>query len=181
MMHAMTRPASRTHRWPAVARRILPPLLALAVVAMVGWVALGPDVDPTAKALAKHVARKACGGPDGFLGGSTVIEEDAIPAIAEPAARLAAGSADRVSYIACEDGFADAGTFLLGFATPADLDAALASVAQAEPAGRLCLLDSELFTPGFGSGDAFATTCDALGGIELGADPGGVPRTASID
>lgn len=180
-MLAMTGPAPETHRWAAAVRRLLPAFLALALAGMLGWVVLGPDEDPTAKALAKRVARESCGIPGGLFSGSTVIEDDAIPAITEPAARLAAQRADRVSYIACEDGVADAGTFLLAFATSADLDAALATVARSAPAGRLCLLDSELFTPGFGSGGAFQATCSALDGVALGGlGPQAVRRPAPI-
>lgn len=167
-MPLMTGPARRTSRWTASARRLLPALLALALVGMLGWVVLGPDEDPTARALAKRVAREACGPPDGLLGGSAVIEEEAIGAIDDPAARLAARRADRVAHIACEEGVVEAGTYLLAFATSADLDAALAAIARSAPAGRLCLLDSELFTPGFGSGGAFGATCSALDGVELG-------------
>lgn len=165
-----------------MARRLLPALLTLALVGMLGWVVLAPDVDPTAKALAKRVAREACGEPGGLLSGSIVIEDDVIPAIAGPAARLAAERADRLFYIACEGGITDAGTFLLGFATSTDLDAALATVGRSAPAGRLCRLDSELFTPGFGSGGAFGATCSALGGVELGGiEPRAVRRPATID
>ncbi len=178
---SVTGPAWRTDRWTAGARRLLPALLALILAGMLGWVVLGPDEDPTAKALAKRVAREACGPPDGLLGSSTVIEDGAIGAIAGPAARLAARRADRVSYIACEDGVVEAGTFLLAFATDADLDAALTTVARSAPAGRLCLLDSELFTPGFGSGGAFGATCTALDGVELGGvEPAVVRRPAAI-
>ncbi|KAA0272812.1 MAG: hypothetical protein EDQ89_06775 [Acidobacteria bacterium] len=164
----MTGRAGETHRSAAWARRAPSGLVVLALAGMLGWVVLGPDADPTAQAIAKRVARESCPAPGGLFGGSTVIEDDAVPAIAAPAARLAARRAARVSYIACEDGVADAGTFLLGFASSADLDAALAVVARSAPAGRLCLLDSELFTPGFGSGGAFGETCGALGGAVLG-------------
>jgi hypothetical protein len=156
-------------------------VLALAVAGMLGWVVLGPDADPTAKALAKRVARESCGAPGEPVSGSTVIEDDGIPAIAEPAARIAAQRAERVSYIACEDGVADAGTFLLAYASSADLDAALATVARSAPAGRLCLLDSELFTPGFGSDGAFEAACSALDGVALGGmPPQAVRRPAPI-
>jgi len=177
----MTAGARETHRWAARARRLLPALLTLALLGMLGWVVLGPDEDPTARALAARVAREACGPPGGLLGGSTVIEDEAIPAIGEPAARLAARRADRVSYIACEDGVVEAGTFLLAYATGADLDAALAAVARSAPAGRLCLLDSKLFTPGFGSGGAFGATCRALDGVELGSTAVGVKRRPAGD
>jgi hypothetical protein len=165
----MTPAAPETNRWRRPVRRLAPVLLALALTGMIGWVALGPDEDPTAKALAQHVARAACGGSGELFSGSTVIEDDSIPAISDPAARLAARRAESVSNITSEDGFADAGTFLLGFASSSDLDAAIAAVTETGPGGRLCLLDSELFTPGFGSDGAFATTCSALGGIELGS------------
>lgn len=168
IMSAMAPVAGEAHRWAAATRRLLPAVVFLALAGMLGWVVLGPDEDPTAKALADHVAREACGPPDGLLGGSAVIEDEAVPAIDDPAARLAARRADRIAHIACEDGVVDAGTYLLAFATSADLDAALVTIARSAPAGRLCLLDSELFTPGFGSGGAFEATCSALDGVELG-------------
>jgi hypothetical protein len=178
----MTPAAGETHRRAAMARRLLPAVVLVLLAGMLGWVVLGPDEDPTAKALAKRIAREACGTPGGLFSGSTLIEDGAIGAIAEPAASLAAQRADRVSYIGCEGGAAGGGTFLLGFATSADLDAALAAVAQSAPAARLCLLDSELFTPGFGSEGAFGATCSALDGVELGGiEPGAVRRPAAID
>jgi hypothetical protein len=178
----MTPATGNTHRWAAMGRRLLPAVVVLALAGMLGWVVLGPAEDPTAKALAKRVAREACGAPGGLFSGSTVIEDGAIGAIAEPAASLAAQRADRVSFIGCEGGAAGGGTFLLGFATSADLDAALAAVADSAPAGRLCRLGSELFTPGFGSGGAFGATCSALGGVELGGvEPRAVRRPAAID
>jgi len=170
-MPLVTRPDPETHRWARRARSLLPAALAIALVGMLGWVLLGPDEDPTAKALAARVARESCGHPGDLFSGSTVIEEDVIPAPREPAARIAARNAADVAYITCKDGFADAGTYLLGYASSADLDVAVAAVARSPRAGRLCLLDGDLFTPGFGPSGAFATTCSALGGIELGGEP----------